>query len=125
MARFFFDLEEINSINYINNFKPSRVFFKYVNRDFLLLLYQIAYEGSKSREFRKIETLNQISIIERTIGSLDNSVYVGLYSLVNALVRNLLLVKGGPKMTVQNIGSMFKLIEYSSRVNEIYINQDK
>jgi len=120
-GRFFFDLEEINNINNENNFKPNRVFFKYVNRDYLLLLYQILYEGSKSREFRKIETLNQISIIERTIGSLNNDVYVGFYSLVNALVCNMLLAKNEPKMKDQNIGSMFKQIEYSSKVNEIYI----
>jgi len=120
-GRFFFDLEEINQINLMNKFKPNRVFFKYVNRDFLLLLYQIAFEGAKSREFRKIETLNQIKILEDAFRSLKISGYSGFYLLVNGLVNKLLFEKNGHKITTKSTDSIFKQIEYSNKINEIYI----
>jgi hypothetical protein len=78
-GRFFYDLDDVNQINKLNNFMPGRFFYRYHNRDLILMLYQIVYEGSKSREFRKEETNKQINILREAMSCSKLSDYKVVY----------------------------------------------
>ncbi len=120
-GRFFYDLDDINQINKLNNFMPGRFFYRYHNRDLILMLYQIAYEGSKSREFRKEETNTQINILRDAVAYSKLSDYKVFYQIIDALVADILLGCELSNGEAKSIGDFFKVREYSDKVDEIKV----
>lgn len=118
-GRFFFDIVELNKINTKNNFLPSRIFYRYVSRDFILLLYQIAYEGSKSREFRRVETLDQLSIIRSAVNLLDDFDFKGMCQIIDGLFLSILSMRSGINFLGRNNVSFFKHARYSEFIDVI------
>jgi hypothetical protein len=117
-GRFFYDIEELNKINIIRNFHPSRIFYRYVSRDYILLLFQIAYEGSKSREFRRIETLDQLNIIRSAVRQFEDTDFKAICQIIDGLFLSILSLRSGVNFLRKNDTSYFKYARYSEFVDE-------
>lgn len=117
-GRFFYDIEELNKINITNDFQPSRIFYRYVSRDFILLLFQITYEGSKSREFRRIETLDQLNIIRLAVRQFEDTDFKAICHIIDSLLLSILRLRSGVNFLRKNDASYFKYARYSEFIDE-------